>query len=65
MKLLTLSMRYKAHQISEETEVILEYFTFLLYDITSMCSSINEVRKLLFTRKGRQMSALPPTKNAL
>ena len=52
-------------QISEETEAALEYFTILLYDKTATCTSINEVRKLLFTRKGRQMSALPPTKAAL
>lgn len=52
-------------QISDETEASLEYFTILLYDRTATCSSINEVRKLLFTHKGRQMSSLPPTKAAL
>ena len=52
-------------QISEETEASIEYFTILLYDRTSACTSINEVRKLLFTRKGRQMSVLPPIKAAL
>ena len=47
-------------QISEETEASLEHFTILLYDRATTCTSINEVRKLLFTHKGHQMSALPP-----
>ena len=51
-------------QISEEAEAALEYFTILLYDRTATCTSINEVGKLLFTPKGRQMSALTPTKAA-
>ncbi|KAI8481116.1 hypothetical protein Bbelb_411300 [Branchiostoma belcheri] len=49
------------NQVSRDAEAALEYFTILLYDRTSTCNSIDTVRKLLFTRKGRQMSALPPT----
>ncbi|KAI8503415.1 hypothetical protein Bbelb_192360 [Branchiostoma belcheri] len=52
-------------QVSSDAEAALGYFTILLYDRTSTCNSIDTVRKLLFTRKGRQMSALPPTKAAL
>ena len=52
-------------QMSEETEAALEYCTILLYDRTVTCTSINEVGKLLFTHKGHQMSALPPTKATL
>ena len=52
-------------QISEETEASLEYFTILLYDRTATCTSINEVRKLLFTHKVRQVPSLPPTRAAL
>ena len=52
-------------QIAEETEASFGYFTILLYDMTATCISINEVWKLPFTHKGRQMSALPPTKAAL
>ena len=54
-------------QISEETEASLEYFTILhyVYDRTTTCTSMNEVRKLLFTQKSHQMSALPPTKAVL
>lgn len=58
-------MHNAPEQIPEEINASLEYFTILLYDRTSTCSSINEVRKLLFTRKGRQMSTLPPSKAAL
>ena len=43
----------------------LERFTILLYDRTSTSTCINETRQLLFTRKGRQMQGLPPTKAAL
>lgn len=46
-------------QISEEAETSLEYIIIVLYDKTSVRGSINKVRKLLFTRKGHQMSALP------
>ena len=51
--------------ISEKTASALERFTVLLYDRTSEGSSVNEARKVLFTRKGRQMSTLPPTQAAL
>eukprot|EP00058_Branchiostoma_floridae_P011619 XP_002597107.1 hypothetical protein BRAFLDRAFT_76362 [Branchiostoma floridae] len=53
------------HHISDEAETALEYFTILLFDRTSTCSSINQLRKHLFTRKNRPMSSLPPTQAAL
>ena len=37
----------------------------LLYDRTSTCSTVNETRKGLFTRKGRMTDSIPPTKDAL
>ena len=37
----------------------------LIYDRTKTLVSINETRKLLFTRKGRPMAALPPSEAAL
>ena len=44
---------YEVHgapeQISGDTEISLEYLTIMLYDRTSTCSSINEVRKHLLT----------------
>ena len=39
----------------------MEYFTILLYGRIATWASINDVRKL-FTRKGREMSTLPPYK---
>ena len=51
--------------ISDETALALERFTVLLYDRNSEGTSVNEARKVLFTRKGRQMSSLPPTQASL
>jgi hypothetical protein len=52
-------------QITEEVSTALEHFTILLYDRSGTSTSINETRKLLFTKKGRQMVNLPPSKAAL
>ena len=43
----------------------IERFVILLYDTTSSQQSINAARKELFTRKGRQIDAIPPTRDAL
>ena len=51
--------------VSDDAVKELERFTILLYDRTSTSTCINETRQLLFTRKGRQMQGLPPTKAAL
>ena len=40
-------------------------FVVLLYDRISTCSTVNETRKELFTRKGRMIDSIPPTKDAL
>ena len=47
-------------EISDDLYSALERFTILMYDRTRTSVSINE-RKLLFTRKGRPMAALPPS----
>ncbi len=44
---------------------MLERFTILLYDRTSNLTDINEARLELFTKKGRTMETIPPTKAAL
>ncbi len=44
---------------------VLERFTILLYDRTSSMVNIDQARQHLFTKKGRAMDALPPTKAAL
>ena len=51
--------------VSDDAVKELERFTILLYDRTSTSTCINDTRQLLFTRKGRQMQGLPPTKAAL
>jgi hypothetical protein len=43
----------------------LERFTVLLYDRTSNKMTVNEARKQLFSKKGRQMQDLPPSQAAL
>ncbi len=45
----------------------LERFTILLYDRTSSFVNIDEARKqnILFTKKGRTMDTIPPTRAAL
>ena len=40
----------------------LERFVALIYDTTSRLQCINQVRKQLFTQKGRAIEVLPPTK---
>ena len=52
-------------QISDEHIAVLERFTILLYDRTSTVLSIDEAQQQLFTKKGRTMDAIPPTKAAL
>ena len=51
--------------INEEDVAVLERFTILLYDRTSTLIKIDDARQEFFTKKGRAMDALPPTKAAL
>lgn len=51
--------------VSDSDIAVLERFTILLYDRTSTLVSIDECRKHLFTKKGRAMDAIPPTRAAL
>ena len=52
--------------ISTEATSLIERFVILVYDRTSQLKDVNEVRKDLFTRKGRfKYDSLPPTKTAL
>ena len=43
----------------------IERFVTLMYDRTSTCTTVNEARKDLFTRKGRSIETIPPTYGAL
>ncbi len=51
--------------IKDEDATVLERFTILLYDRTSNIVNIDEAHRELFTKKGRAMDTLPPTKAAL
>ena len=53
-----------AASVSEEQISQLETFVILLYDKTSECTHVNEVRKVFFV-KGRQIDHIPPTRAAL
>ena len=44
---------------------VLERQTVLMYDRSSLCTTVNTAHKDLFTRKGRDIDAIPPTANAL
>ena len=54
-----------AERVSDEEVAVLERFTILLYDRTNSLTDIDEARLELFTKKGRTMENLPPTKAAL
>jgi hypothetical protein len=44
---------------------LLQRFVILMYDRSSSKASVNDLRKHLFTKKGRAMEGLPPTEAAL
>ena len=52
-------------ELTEEDINSMEEFTVLLYDSTTTIKSVDDLRLVLFTQKGRQMLDLPPTKSAL
>ena len=60
------SNRLSATEVLTEDDVsLIERFVILLYDVTSSVSDINTCRRELFTRKGRSVENIPPTKDAL
>ena len=57
--------RHSQHtQVKEEDIRILERFTCLLYSRTTTIESVNECLRHLFTKQGRQVDKIPPTKDA-
>ena len=52
-------------EIEEETFTLIERYTILLYARRSELTSINALRKYLFTEKHREMINLPPTQGVL
>ena len=51
--------------ITKEDTSSMEEFTVLLYDSTTTMKSVDELRLVLFTQKGRQMLDLPPTRRVI
>ena len=51
--------------IDDDTFQRLQRFVVLLYDRTSSETDVNIARKVLFSKKSRQMNTIPPTKGAL
>ena len=51
--------------VVDEMIPILERCVTVVYDRTSTCMEVNDVRRNLFTRKGRDIEAIPPTSDAL
>ena len=51
--------------VVDEVMPILERYVTIMYDRTSACMKINDARRDLFTRKGRDIEAIPPNPDAL
>ena len=52
-------------EITDDDFQNLERYVILLYDRSSTLENVNECRKELFTKKGRSIDNLPPTRDAL
>ena len=53
------------NEFDETKLAAFEKFVILLYDRTCSEASVDAARMFLFTRKGRQIEAIPPTRAAL
>ena len=51
--------------ISEDDWKLIERYVILLCDRSSLNTDVNSARRQLFTKKGRPVDGLPPTKDAL
>ena len=47
-------------EVVDELMPILERYVTIMYDRTSTCMKVNDARRDLFTRKGRDIEAIPP-----
>ena len=52
------------HLTPEDVRIV-QRFVILMYDRTSESFDVNENRRVLFTKKGRPVEGIPPTKDAL
>ena len=51
--------------VVDEVMPILERYVTIMYDRTSACMKVNDARRDQFTRKGRDIEAIPPISDAL
>ena len=59
------SFRLSSTGIATDNDLaIVERFVVLLYDSTSSCTDVNACRRYLFTKKGRAVESIPPTKDS-
>ena len=52
-------------QVSEELFAKLEIFNVLMYDRTSNVETVNEIRKVMFAQKNKQIENIPSSRAAL
>ena len=60
-----LSLASTPSEVSDTNMATLERFVVLLYDRTSEKTVVNDARKQMFVKKGRQFDTIPPTRVAL
>ena len=60
---LSLKMLASPEKLQDDLSKI-ELFVSLMYDKTSVYDKVNDVRKHLFTKKGRMLEAIPTTQAA-
>ena len=51
--------------VVDEVMPILKQYVTIMYDRTSTCMKVYDAQRDLFTRKGRDIGAIPPTSDAL
>ena len=51
--------------VVDEVMPILERYVTIMYDRTSTCMKVNDARRYQFTRKGRDIEAIPLTSDVL
>ena len=51
--------------ITEDDWALIERYVILLYDRSCLNTDVNSDRRQVFTKKGRLVDGLPPTKDAL
>ena len=54
-----------ATAIDEEDFKKIQFFTVLMYDLTSQAETVNECRRILYTQKNRSVENIPPSEHVL